>query len=535
MFRSANGNGSATLTPTVTNCPTPTCNNLNSVIVHENVTDAQALPASNGLLGNLNSCPSQDSSSSLYNIASHEETFSPQCNVESVVNGNKVTVYNDVLCQESSETEAEQLEKKYGGYLRARRAATTIQLAYRRYSMNRNFAKLRLQSTESRRFASECRREKTSDIIDKSPSSSDTHQMALVNMTINGNDLVNRTLRLSSGSCHYPMSVDIDIDAVPDGSRNYTACNNDSSNGSSPLPSPDGAILDLPSINFENLLEGRVESSTKGLHVSVTSPSLDLQCPNFDGSSSHYGGRRQSTPLCSRSCTSVADVAERDARMPASVFIPVCKDSVICNGDIGGTCSKGFGKISSTAVDIGSALYRLHGGRLAFDSDVRLRRRKCSSGCDCALPPELTNYTLSHLAHLQSSGGGCSESSPIWKRKSTQMNSCVGDGGPYYFSTSVRDAPNVDAMSELSDEQACCTERSESSEQLCSSASSDTTSVGSGGELHQRGTYRSSSCISNELHLPPSHQLVTEKQRKRLYRIGLNFFNKLVASILSLF
>ena len=47
------------------------------------------------------------------------------------------------------------LEKKYGGVLRASRAARIIQHAYRQYSLNKNFAKLRLEIDKrrlSRRF-----------------------------------------------------------------------------------------------------------------------------------------------------------------------------------------------------------------------------------------------------------------------------------------------------------------------------------------------------------------------------------------------
>jgi len=54
---------------------------------------------------------------------------------------------------ESKMTEAqlEEMCAEYGGYLRARWAATVIQQTYRQYSMSRSFAKLRLEAGESRR------------------------------------------------------------------------------------------------------------------------------------------------------------------------------------------------------------------------------------------------------------------------------------------------------------------------------------------------------------------------------------------------
>lgn len=48
------------------------------------------------------------------------------------------------LCQ------VEMLEKKYGGSLLSRRAARTIQTAFRQYRMNKNFQRLRSSASENR-------------------------------------------------------------------------------------------------------------------------------------------------------------------------------------------------------------------------------------------------------------------------------------------------------------------------------------------------------------------------------------------------
>lgn len=42
------------------------------------------------------------------------------------------------------------LERKYGGYFLSRRAARTIQTAFRQYRMNKNFERLRSSASESR-------------------------------------------------------------------------------------------------------------------------------------------------------------------------------------------------------------------------------------------------------------------------------------------------------------------------------------------------------------------------------------------------
>ncbi|KAL8611281.1 hypothetical protein ACOMHN_013712 [Nucella lapillus] len=54
------------------------------------------------------------------------------------------------LSQDLHDKQVEMLERKYGGSLRARRAARTIQRAYRQYCMNRNFQKLRHSVGERR-------------------------------------------------------------------------------------------------------------------------------------------------------------------------------------------------------------------------------------------------------------------------------------------------------------------------------------------------------------------------------------------------
>ncbi|XP_070192331.1 LOW QUALITY PROTEIN: IQ motif and SEC7 domain-containing protein 1-like [Littorina saxatilis] len=54
------------------------------------------------------------------------------------------------LSQDLHDKQVEMLERKYGGSLRARRAARTIQRAYRHYCMNRNFQKLRHSVGERR-------------------------------------------------------------------------------------------------------------------------------------------------------------------------------------------------------------------------------------------------------------------------------------------------------------------------------------------------------------------------------------------------
>uniref|UniRef100_A0A4W5LT85 IQ motif and Sec7 domain ArfGEF 2a n=1 Tax=Hucho hucho TaxID=62062 RepID=A0A4W5LT85_9TELE len=54
------------------------------------------------------------------------------------------------LSTDLQDKKVEMLERKYGGYLLSRRAARTIQTAFRQYRMNQNFEQLRSSASESR-------------------------------------------------------------------------------------------------------------------------------------------------------------------------------------------------------------------------------------------------------------------------------------------------------------------------------------------------------------------------------------------------
>ncbi|KAG5282284.1 hypothetical protein AALO_G00054300 [Alosa alosa] len=54
------------------------------------------------------------------------------------------------LSTDLQDKKVEMLERKYGGYFLSRRAARTIQTAFRQYRMNKNFERLRSSASESR-------------------------------------------------------------------------------------------------------------------------------------------------------------------------------------------------------------------------------------------------------------------------------------------------------------------------------------------------------------------------------------------------
>ena len=130
------------------------------------------------------------------------------------------------LCQDLHEKQLEMLERKYGGHLRCRRAATSIQRAYRQYKMKENFRHLCATVNTSKRLS--C------SFVDHNP-----HQRPPIKP-------LKPCLRIPKQSCD-----------------DYNPCLTSSSSSSSNTPTnPDSTVshfndrhLDLPSINFEHFIE----------------------------------------------------------------------------------------------------------------------------------------------------------------------------------------------------------------------------------------------------------------------------------------
>lgn len=120
------------------------------------------------------------------------------------------------------------------------------------------------------------------------------------------------------------------------------------------------------------------------------------------------------------------------------------------------------------------------------------------------------------LGRLGGADMSSARSSPIWKRKGDQDDGCESP------------CDHSKRHSELteSSEQTMNTDRSISSEALGSlSGGSDSASMGSGDAQSNKYTVSSSSSVDGECYPTIPNQL-SERQKKRLYRIGLNLFNR---------
>ena len=174
-----------------------------------------------------------------------------------------------------SDSELEEWCVRYGGYMRAKHAATIIQQTYRQYLMSRSFAKLRLEAGESRRSQRFARRRgldvsrQDSLDVDRSLNLSQLYDVkvddnhSVVEQTGREVDqsssaLLDGTHRVQVGDLvHDTAAAKPPFDEFQ-GHNDFEDCDNHSSSSRSlspTLPPPMPVPSDLPSVYFESSLE----------------------------------------------------------------------------------------------------------------------------------------------------------------------------------------------------------------------------------------------------------------------------------------
>ncbi|XP_074646993.1 IQ motif and SEC7 domain-containing protein 1-like [Tubulanus polymorphus] len=428
----------------------------------------------------------------------------------------------------------EMLERKYGGRLRTKRAAVTIQQAFRKYSMNKNFEKLRSGKSEKRRSRilgeygrsaslwSELENLSSMDISAMGKSEDTCRAPKLERMhTTDANfncGLDNDTPPSSEQSFqkqyHHQQGVhrnqklqrSTGID-IKDNRRNVTTSHhlspseannnrntseyNDSSSSNTPQDSPINPSVDLHSVNFENLLESR---------------ETDILNDSFHSDESQDNNHQSDTLKRTKSDDEDEGTLKRSSQL-ASFHISGSEDSILSDIQIhvdAGTPVDDFTPLSGAL------------NKYQENLDVRLHNRKCQS--DTAL-----------MQQVKSSP----EASPIWKRKSGGSTSSSNSN----YSIKSEGGKRMSNISETSEPDSV-----DGQYEYCSSRSSDTASLGSNSlgsdtshgyrqcslpNMAVRGSTDSSQLFQGQsgstFH---AHPRVSDKQRKREYRIGLNLFNK---------
>lgn len=467
----------------------------------------------------------------------------------------------------SEEGQLKHLEDKYGGYTRANRAALKIQHMFRQYSLNRNFEKLRLEagdsSRRSRRFnkliAESCQKVTTTDNFlaavqeneVKSGSKDGKEQFAREDCQ-NGthtslfpardsNDRKNRLFHLDK-----PPRMHFDRrragSAKSHSEEKEPHRLHDGSEGNSPSVSPTPMIVDLPSFNFESLLENRQRIAASDCYQD------DIMLER--GWSSSSSSSKVSTPVeplplltyidedCVKTPDEIGDCTlvftnksanNCDLESPCktltntvscdydNVFVSIPPNPTTYSSEIDGNCLRGAQRYTRPSFVQSTSL-----GKSTCASNMYMRRgaKEHSHNCRHHLPSHLTD-ARPYLIHLDSE---TNEPSPVWKRKSS------------HESNSPMMCGHIRQSSEPIEEERTDVVCNASNEPVYSSSSSDVASLGSNNDIKMPSTYGAEVSSSDcELYVVRNRSHLSDKQKKRLYRIGLNLFNRYVDQLMMLF
>lgn len=391
-----------------------------------------------------------------------------------------------------SDPELEELCAKYGGYMRAKHAATIIQQTYRQYSMSRSFAKLRLEAGESRRSQRFARRRgldgshQDSIDVDRSLNLSqlcdakfdDNHSE--LHQTGDKDDRPSSRLYGTVSSQVAGVFADTTRTKSPldefEGHNDLEDCDDHSGSSRSlspTLPPPLPAPSDLPSVYFESSLEDET--------ISVQ----HKMCPGHNVHDYMF-------TVCPASHS-------LDPREGPSAYFQHRPHHCCYN-----------------ALDFGVCRHRNnHRPDQRTSSHIATRHSDPNFRPSHAFPAVSSSFARFGL--LPERG----EPSPIWKRKSGSVESCDAGVG-----TSLEEWDMDLGRSGRID-------RPWSEVYPGSTTSSeDTGSIGSGDQLTQHHYHdRTVDHINHSVNSASSNRssilsCSSDRQRKRSYRIGLNLFNR---------
>ena len=348
---------------------------------------------------------------------------------------------------------------------------------------------------------------------------------------------INRTPQTPRGC--YPVKVETVMSPLT-----YEC--NDSSSGDSARDTPVEPTVDLPSVNFEQLLEGKCgvlindsfhsdQSLNRAGPASddeLLTPQDEATCASFsvDYDHDHTSSLEilNSKELLIESPTKAVDESLMSQcststcsgeSLPSDICIRVDSEPVAEEQTI--VCSSATGT-EATVGDADRTPTQDHPNvvtKVYCNQEVRLRgsKKRTTSldppatfyaGTSTNSKPPIQSQSAPNISRLSP------EASPIWKRKSAL--SC----GAAIMDDSKR-MSNISETSESESFEARCGSR----DRICSSASSDTTSMSSAGDPNAP-TYNRQMPNANATPPPTIPPKITDRQRKRLYRIGLNLFNK---------
>ncbi len=483
------------------------------------------------------------------------------------------------LSQDLHEKQLEMLERKYGGHVKARHAARIIQQAFRQYCMNKNFEKLRSVAGEKRFSRRLCDIGRSNTIWTDMVVDSGYNVSVQVQRSTTHGHLVEHTRttladNLNQNVLHTSLhasekaevrgkltksksmniaeservvyrqrkplqrSLGLNLEAINEpckegksskrksrtspeetnNNRNSYPELNDSSASDSPQETPVEQTVDLPSVNFENLLESKeTDILNDSFHSDSSQDTASTPGAVADLS---FNVHDQSSSL---------DDLTSDHSTPKATIDRTYENYQVRYSD--STCSDSTSITSDIQIRVEDVEKTIEAGMANSDSDrtptqentnikvyanqeVRLRNKKKLGSPDGATENCLIDQVAALTAEQPKSPTKMSpEASPIWKRKSAlEVNG-----------TLVDDSKRMSNISEVSEPESM--DGRESREGISSSTSSDTASMSSEGMGNMVGYHRQ---FPHPKESPPPHPptKLSDRQRKRMYRIGLNLFNK---------
>ena len=433
------------------------------------------------------------------------------------------------LSEDLKEKQLEMLERKYGGSLRSRRAAKTIQQAFRQHSMNKNFEKLR-HSAGERRLSKRLSELGRSNTVWTDRISDNAHNMGapFVQNNVEGQNC-NDVYQSGESRLRPQMSLDqnmkidpslrtklsklerkklerckeVDLGDIPENqnynktvdetnnNRNsYPEMNQSSANESSQRGPTENAV-DLPSLNFETLLDSR---ETEILADSFNSDSIHSDGQN-DLSNYTFTHKPSASSLFSNAST---DTLESNKSASYENFRTNYSDSGSCGsqGDLQIKVDSSSLENIRTPEQKQMADQTL---RFYMNQEVKLRNRQLGEVIS-KKPPQVPIRAP--------------EASPVWKRKSAI------NGSIPIKTIEQKRMSNISETSEADSYDGNC-----SSSPNSEIVNGENASINSENSINHQRLLRLS--VTPDHH--PHHHSVpksADKVRKRTYRIGLNLFNK---------
>jgi len=371
------------------------------------------------------------------------------------------------LSQDLHDKQIEMLEKKYGGNLRCRRAATIIQRAYRQYKLEKNFRHLCATMKTNKRLSCTFIDNNHHQIQPIKPlkpclRTTTTTKSSLITNT---EDLLNSSTSSSSSSSNTPTNSD-----------------------SIPLNLTD-RHLDLPSINFEHFIE-----TTKQQQQQEQNINRKRVCIMTD---------KPSNKILYDQIDNISDFVDGHLNKPL-VLIESNNNSINSNGYNGLLKTQ----ISSPIND--SNYYKNF-----TESPIHSRK---NSSLQKPIPP-LRSLSLKPRPILIQTPN--SKISPIWRRK-TSLTITTNDNESNDF---FLESPNCSIIQRISPSSTISSDRDNMSLQSTSSGS-NSCSLSNNLELHQQQTLLIQHQPVLQGHERTSNIKMNEIYRRRCYRAGLNIFNK---------